>query len=279
MPATRPAATIGRSAGPWACSGSPPGAGKHGRSAPPLSRRRYRSTAGSFARAKTCCRLRRLQWPDSLATPHRGGERTDVSRDCGNLTVDHQALLAAVGDHCLQLDPATGRTLATYDAAPAPKSSGRLWGYVGLAGDRLIGTRTTAGGTSRSLFAVELPGGKYVWSYAGTRISHPSISIGDGTVFFVDLNSDSAGQRRAAGAQGSPPRVAASGSTAGPGPGGRPGCPQWRGSLAEALGPVGLPRRGDRHDVWRRRADHLRRLHRRPLLATVLSRRAGRTRG
>ena len=116
-----------------------------------------------------------------------GAMRTDVSRDCGNLAVDHQALFAAIGDYCLKLDPATGQTLATYDLPPAPKSWGRLWGYVGLSGDRLIGTRTTAGGTSRCLFAVELPGGKHVWSYAGTRISHPSISLGDGLVFFVDV--------------------------------------------------------------------------------------------
>ena len=121
--------------------------------------------------------------------------RTNVSRDCGNLAVDHQALFAAVGDHCLKLDPATGQTLATYDLAPAPKSSGRLWGYVGLAGDRLIGTRTTAGGTSRSLFAVDLSSGKHVWSYAGKRISHASISLGDGTVFFVDVTGDGTTRR------------------------------------------------------------------------------------
>jgi outer membrane protein assembly factor BamB len=130
-----------------------------------------------------------------------GAMRTDVSRDCGNLAVDHQALLAAVGGHCLKLDPATGQTLATYDLAPAPKSSGRLWGYVGLSGDRLIGTRTIAGGTSRYLFAIELPSGKQLWSYAGTRISHPSISIGEGTVFFVDDNGD--------GGAGVPPAHAA----------------------------------------------------------------------
>ena len=116
-----------------------------------------------------------------------GAMRTNVSRDCGNLAVDHQALFAAVGEHCLKLDPATGQTLATYDPPPAPKSWGRLWGYVGLSGDRLIGTCTIAGGTSRSLFAVELPGGKHVWSYTGTRISHPSISLGDGLVYFVNV--------------------------------------------------------------------------------------------
>jgi outer membrane protein assembly factor BamB len=125
-----------------------------------------------------------------------GAVRTDVSRDCGNLAVDHQALFAAVGDQCLKLDPATGRTLASYGLPPGPKSSGQLWGYVGLAGNRLIGTRTTAGGNARCLFAVELPGGKQVWSYPGTRISHPSISIGDGTIFFVDLNRDDAGGRQ-----------------------------------------------------------------------------------
>ena len=48
-----------------------------------------------------------------------GALRIGASTLGSNLAVDHQSLFVAVGPQCLRLDPATGRTLATY-ALPSP---------------------------------------------------------------------------------------------------------------------------------------------------------------
>jgi len=115
-----------------------------------------------------------------------GALRTGVSRDCGNMAVDHQALYAAVNDQCLRIDPAGGATLATYGLPETLRAARNRWGYVGLLDEELIGSCTSSAGTANSLFAIAPKQGRPLWIYRGNAIVQSSIALGDGKLFFVD---------------------------------------------------------------------------------------------
>jgi outer membrane protein assembly factor BamB len=132
----------------------------------------------------------------------RGALRSGVSKDCGNLAIDHEALFAAVENQCLRIDPATGATRGSYALPAETGTAGRTrgrWGYVGLAGDLLIGSRTSGGGISTCLFAVDPKSGKHLWSYTAQEIPNTSISIGDGSIYVVDRPAAAGARPSAAG--------------------------------------------------------------------------------
>jgi outer membrane protein assembly factor BamB len=140
-----------------------------------------------------------------------GALRSGASSLGSNLALDHQSLFVAVGPQCLRLDPATGRTLATYSLPPAPASAtppttshqppaapaGPLWGYVACDGNLLFGSRANKKMQADAVFAVDLRSGRPAWVYEGKEIAYNSIAVAGGRLFLLDLNLTAA--QRAAG--------------------------------------------------------------------------------
>ncbi|NOZ23328.1 MAG: PQQ-binding-like beta-propeller repeat protein [Planctomycetes bacterium] len=116
-----------------------------------------------------------------------GAKRIGVSSNPSNLALNKNGLFLATQDQCLRLDVATGETKHVYKLPKADGDKSSTWGYVACVGDMLYGSRSL-GRDCNTLFAMDIKSGELRWTYTGKRISHPSISIGDGKVFFVDLD-------------------------------------------------------------------------------------------
>ena len=114
--------------------------------------------------------------------------RVGVSHDASNLVSDGSDLYVVSRQQCLRLDAATGETAQTYEMPEPPAGQNRAWGYVARVGGLLVGSRTTGNRACDTLFAVDVATGEVRWSHAGKSIPHPSISVGDGRVFFIDDN-------------------------------------------------------------------------------------------
>jgi len=196
-----------------------------------------------------------------------GAVRVRVDSDMGNLALEKDGLYVAAHDKCYRLDPATGKTVRTYDVPSRKDGKPARWGYIACVGNTLFGSRaeplarnygaTWAGmvkddgtwkspdevspdvamtyGTytsdypepdkrayalfqygggmwrsmqdrwpdwgsvanprgavssrilaSDSVFALDANTGKMRWTYNGSQIAHPAITISGGTVFLAD---------------------------------------------------------------------------------------------
>ena len=115
----------------------------------------------------------------------RGTLRLGVTHDTGNSAANADSLFVAVGDGCLRLDAATGKTKCTYKLPPAADGAPRLWGYVAVVGDLLYGSRTVKGRTADCIFAIDLATGRLRWQREVEDIGQGSIAIGDGRLFFA----------------------------------------------------------------------------------------------
>ena len=118
----------------------------------------------------------------------------------GNLAASHGRLFHFIKDQCLELDAATGKTL-TVHRLPKEKDDGKHeWGYLAVHEGRLIGTATVREEVNKSrrrrglrtldatdgVFAIDLKTRKHLWLHQGNSISHRTIAIGPGKVFFID---------------------------------------------------------------------------------------------
>ena len=121
--------------------------------------------------------------------------RASVSHNCSNLAADDESFYVVAGSQCFRLDGPTGDIRATYAIPEPPEGQKRRWGYVAYSDGLLFGSRTAKFGSCDSIFAIDVATGKIRWSHTANSIPHPSISIGDGRVFFVERNV-TAKQRR-----------------------------------------------------------------------------------
>ncbi|MBI5775087.1 MAG: PQQ-binding-like beta-propeller repeat protein [Verrucomicrobia bacterium] len=132
--------------------------------------------------------------PGALRTGLKG------AHEPGNMAASDDSLFVVVGAECLHFDAATGKILRTYAIPESSADSGREWGYLAWKDGLLYGTVTArkqaaaeqqrrgkaAGPATDSIFAFDTATGKLAWAHQGKSISHVSIAIGDGRVFFVD---------------------------------------------------------------------------------------------
>jgi len=126
-----------------------------------------------------------------------GARRTRVQVESSNLALAPDRLFVAVADKCLCLDPATGKTMATYKLPPSPDGRPRRWGYVATADGILFGSSTRSGRKCDLIFALDPRSGKLLWKHTGRSISHITIAVSDGRIFFADAEVTEE-QRRAA---------------------------------------------------------------------------------
>jgi outer membrane protein assembly factor BamB len=135
--------------------------------------------------------------------------RIAAMRDTGNMAATPDRLFVAAGDECRVFAADTGKQVDTHDAPAGADDSPRDWGYVAVVGDRLYGSTTRPGAsrgghsraaidgaysdrrpivTSMSLFCKDRRKGGLAWQYraAAGAILNPTITIGDGCVYFVE---------------------------------------------------------------------------------------------
>ncbi len=131
-----------------------------------------------------------------------GAIRTGLTKSTepGNMAASDDHLYVVIGDHCNQFDAATGKIVRTHTIPGGNPSQTKAWGYVAYQDGIVYGTVTdrkelaelrsrrtrTAAEATDSIFACDVNTGKLLWQHRGKYISHVTIAIGDGRVFFVD---------------------------------------------------------------------------------------------
>lgn len=128
--------------------------------------------------------------------------RTGVfqNQNPGNLAITEDRLFHFVNNQCLELDAATGQVVRTHRLPPT-KDDGRYeWGYLAVSEGVLLGTATlrteieerqrrrgrVTDDATDQLFAIDLQSGLHIWDYQGNSISHHTVAIGPGRVYFID---------------------------------------------------------------------------------------------
>jgi outer membrane protein assembly factor BamB len=118
----------------------------------------------------------------------QGAMRVNASHDGTNLTVNKAGFFVAIGNRCLQLDPATGETITEHPLPPEKSNAKRRWGYTACTEELLYGSRVSGTYVSDRVFAIDFRQGKPQWTYEGKRISNNAIAIGDGNLYLIDAN-------------------------------------------------------------------------------------------
>ncbi len=140
-----------------------------------------------------------------------GIERVLASHNSSPLTfsADGRWVFAIAGAECLQLDAVTGRKEAALTGAVA----GTGWGYIGPSGGLLLGTSqgtmdfASTGGrqvgalqdwaasspaVSGDLFAIDIATGRKLWTFSEGLILNPTITVGEGRIFFAQSRNAAA---------------------------------------------------------------------------------------
>jgi outer membrane protein assembly factor BamB len=114
------------------------------------------------------------------------------------VAVDHEAVYALRRLECLRLDPATGKTLATFQPPTVDGADEAVvWEYLAVAGSRLVGSLghpevmkkwwSRAYPDNRLLFALDKHSGAAAWEYRPRDgIDSNSIAIDGGHVYIID---------------------------------------------------------------------------------------------
>jgi outer membrane protein assembly factor BamB len=120
-----------------------------------------------------------------------------------NFCVTTEGLYILKDGKCLQLNPATGRLVAEFDAPEHPEDKKSTWGYIACKNGTLFGTLAntehiveyrygksdmqTQFTESVLLFAMDAETGKLKWSYTPQHfIRNNTIAVGSGKIYFID---------------------------------------------------------------------------------------------
>jgi len=120
-----------------------------------------------------------------------------------NFCVTGEGLYLRKDGKCLQLDPATGRLMAEFDAPEHPEGKESTWGYIACKNGTLFGTLAstehiveyrygksdmqTQFTESVLLFAMDAKTGRLKWSNKPQHfIRNNTIAIGAGKIYFID---------------------------------------------------------------------------------------------
>jgi outer membrane protein assembly factor BamB len=138
------------------------------------------------------------------AVENPGAMRTGLKKayEPGNMAASNDSLFMVEGKQCFHIDAASGEVVRTY-TIPDPgdgSSNSRRWTYISHSNGILFGTSTdqrrllkvratkgqTAAAATDQLFAYDTKSGERLWTYQGQSVSHVSIAVGDGRIFFID---------------------------------------------------------------------------------------------
>jgi len=135
-------------------------------------------------------------------TQNPGAVRAGLKRayEPGNMAATDDSLFMVVESSCLHYDAATGKILRTYTIPGADGNTNRQWSYIAWKDGVLFGTVTdraelaaerkrrgiTGSAATDKVFAHDTATGRLLWTHSGTSVSHVSMAVGDGKIFFVD---------------------------------------------------------------------------------------------
>jgi outer membrane protein assembly factor BamB len=122
------------------------------------------------------------------------------AREPGNMAASDDYLFMLLEDKCIQLDAATGKIVRELKIPGAGKQPNLEWGYLAYYEGMLYGTETQrvenaseqarrgkrASISTDTVFAYDVQSGELKWTHQGKHISHVTMAIGDGRVFFID---------------------------------------------------------------------------------------------
>ena len=170
--------------------------------------------------------------------------RFNMRNDSSNWCADEAFVYLAVRDECWQIAAADGRVVKVHPVAADERkpaaiqsektSSGKsYWGYVGSAGNLLVGSAVRPGSSyqdfwggrfwyadsegplaakvmSETLFAIDKRSGGRVWTYRGDGIINTTITLSPQRAFFVESPGEgSPGEKAKAGETATAPPAAA----------------------------------------------------------------------
>ncbi|MBI3879562.1 MAG: PQQ-binding-like beta-propeller repeat protein [Verrucomicrobia bacterium] len=122
-----------------------------------------------------------------------------AAHEPGNMAANDDSLFMVVEEKCVHIDAASGQVRRTY-VVPGSDTEKRQWSYIAYIDGIVFGTATerpevvaekkrrgkiTTMSTDR-VFAYDVNNGKLLWTYQGKSISHVSMAVGDGRIFFID---------------------------------------------------------------------------------------------
>lgn len=134
-------------------------------------------------------------------------------KDCGNMVVTDDYLYVAVDDHCLALQVADGKQAFTLEAPQLYPGEKREWGYISVVGDQIFGSGKKKGASftvlgrfncdqfegdfremvmSDYLFSQNRTTGKNLWTYKNGVVFNNTITVGDGSVYFIESKNKKA---------------------------------------------------------------------------------------
>jgi len=147
----------------------------------------------------------------SLAAPEL--RRANVPRDSSNMAATPDYLYIASGQYACGLNGQTGARELSFKVPETSAERPYEWGYLGLIDDILLGSGTRKGSaylgddgewfdsasdddvgivTSDYLFGQERHTGARPWSYKGGVILNPTITVGDGVIYFIESRNPEA---------------------------------------------------------------------------------------
>ena len=139
--------------------------------------------------------------------------RMNMPRDSSNWCADNDHVYVAINDRIWRFDAADGTRSKMYYVVPGSNDEWSYdWGYVASHGDSLIGSAVKQGAAftgfwgkgewydapkgsqtdkvcSDNLFALSKTDGAKKWEYTGGVVINPTITIGDGRVYFVECRN------------------------------------------------------------------------------------------
>lgn len=139
--------------------------------------------------------------------------RANMPRDCSNMMATHDSLYVAIGSYCSVFDGVTGERKSDFRVPETASERPHDWGYLANVGPLLIGSgvkkgshylgdegewyegsekKDTARVSGDYLFVLDRHTGSQQWLYQGGSIIHSTITIADGTVFFIESRSEAA---------------------------------------------------------------------------------------
>jgi len=128
--------------------------------------------------------------------------RTGVynNQNPGNLAASDTSVFMFAGKQCFEIDLNTGVQRRVHHLPAALDEAKYQWGYIAYRDGLLFGTATIRAEVEAArrrrgkatedatdmIFAIDTRSGEHIWQYQGKSISHHTVALGPGRVFFID---------------------------------------------------------------------------------------------
>jgi outer membrane protein assembly factor BamB/ubiquinone/menaquinone biosynthesis C-methylase UbiE len=123
-----------------------------------------------------------------------------LNQNPGNLAASDTSVFMFAGKQCFEIDLNTGEPRRIHQLPPGADEKTHEWGYVAYRDGLLFGTATTRAEVEAArrrrgkrtedatdlIFCIDVANGQHLWQFQGTSISHHTVALGPGRVYFID---------------------------------------------------------------------------------------------